>query len=148
MEETVGIQDQSARRAVRASRPRRRVLVAEDDPTLRGMIAVALRRAGCEVVEVTDGAALLATLEARARGGDPEGFQVIVSDVRMPHCSGIEVLSALRRAERTTPVILITGYDTEALYAEACELGAVAVLDKPIDLDQLRAAVLRAAAPR
>lgn len=135
-------------RGQRMSRSRHRVLVAEDDAPLRTMVATALRRAGCEVTEAADGAQLLAQLDEASRRGNLEAFHVIVSDVRMPNMSGIEVLSALKRAQRTTPVILVTGYDTEDTYAEACELGAVAVLDKPIDLDILRAAVLRAARSR
>ena len=140
--------EQEAGRGQRMPRSRYRVLVAEDDTPLRTMIATALRRGGCEVAEASDGAQLLAMLDDAQRRGHPDAYQVIVSDVRMPNMSGIEVLSALREAQRTMPVILVTGFDNEATYATACELGAVAVLDKPIDLEQLRAAVLRAARSR
>ena len=140
--------EQEADRGQRMPRSRYRVLVAEDDAALRTMIATTLRRGGCEVSEASDGAQLLAMLDEASRRGHLEAFQVIVSDVRMPNMSGIEVLSALRKTQRTTPVILVTGFDTEDTYATACELGAVAVLDKPIDLEQLRNAVLRAARSR
>ena len=140
--------EQDASHGQRMPRSRHRVLMAEDDAPLRTMMAAALRRAGCEVTEATDGAQMLALLEEASRRGNLEAYHVIVSDVRMPNLSGIDALSALRKAQRTTPVILVTGYDTEETYATACELGAIAVLDKPIDLEQLRAAVLQAARSR
>jgi DNA-binding NtrC family response regulator len=65
---------------------------------------------------------------------------MIVSDIRMPVCSGVQILEGLRKAHWTTPVILITGFGTEVMRKQVESLRAI-MLDKPFDLDDLRAAV-------
>ncbi|HZP43851.1 MAG TPA: response regulator [Candidatus Binatia bacterium] len=121
---------------------RRRVLLAEDDAPLRGLIAEVLRADGHEVLEARDGVELLAQIEAALvrRWQRADAF-VIVADVHMPGFSGLDVLSMLRVARCATPVILITGFGDDETREEARELGVVAVLDKPFPLDALRAAV-------
>jgi DNA-binding NtrC family response regulator len=66
---------------------------------------------------------------------------LIVSDVRLPHFSGLELLEGLLCASAEIPVVLITGFPSEETYAEAFELGAARVLAKPFALDALRLAV-------
>jgi CheY-like chemotaxis protein len=127
---------------------RRRVLLAEDDPVLRRLVASVLTRDGYEVIEACDGVELLANIErALACRRDRSTSFVIVADIHMPELSGLDVLSILRCAYATTPVILITAFGDRETYAEALELGASAVFDKPFDLDELRAAVGEAAPP-
>jgi DNA-binding response OmpR family regulator len=99
---------------------------------------------GYVVIEACDGQALLLAIE-NLRAGSVRPV-MIVSDVRMPGYSGLDLLAILRCASWTLPVVLITAFGDEDTHAEALELGAVAVLDKPFDLDHLRA-VVRAAAP-
>jgi len=125
---------------------RARVLLAEDDPALRELMAGALRRDGYEVLEASDGTELLDRLEAIVTtvGRGPDAVAVIISDIRMPGLTGLDLLAALRCAEWTTPVILITAFGDEETHREARELGARAVLDKPFPLEQLRAAVQEA----
>jgi len=65
----------------------------------------------------------------------------------MPGLTGLDVLAILRCANRTTPVILITAFGDEATHAEGRELGAVAVLDKPFNVQELRTAVVGAMPP-
>ncbi len=124
--------------------PRRHplVILAEDDTEFRGLLASVLQQEGYEVVEAPDGLALLASLEntLTVRRERPDAF-LVVADVRMPGLSGLDVLAILRCATWRTPVILITAFGDEATHAEGQELGAVAVLDKPFDVDVLRAAV-------
>ena len=120
----------------------RRVVLAEDDADLRDMLASALRADGYDVIEAADGAELLAAVSR-----DPVGLAgapapaVIVTDIRMPGRSGLEVLADLRQAHVATPVIVITGFGDATALAEAKRLGVAAVFDKPFDLDDLRAAV-------
>jgi DNA-binding response OmpR family regulator len=96
------------------------------------------------VIEARDGQELLLAIE-RLKAGSVRPAMV-VSDVRMPGYSGLDLLAILRCASWTLPVVLITAFGDEDTHAEARELGAIAVLDKPFDLDDLRA-VVRAAAP-
>lgn len=127
-----------------AFRPRR-ILLADDDATLRGLIAGVLRADGLEVVETADGVQLLSALEDQLlRGGLGSDGVLIVADVRMPELSGLDVLAILRCASIPTPVILLTAFADAEIVAEARDLGA-RVFDKPVDLDDLRDAVHAAA---
>jgi len=131
--------------------PRRQplVLLAEDDAEFRHLLATVLAEEGYEVVEAGDGLALLASIEdtLTVRRERPEAF-LVVTDVRMPGLTGLDVLAILRCANRVTPVILITAFGDEATHAEGRELGAVAVFDKPFNVDALRATVLETIPPR
>lgn len=118
-----------------------RILVAEDQQEMRVLIRKMLVRCGYEVVEASDGpdlvrAIISGLLEDRARAPD-----LIVTDVRMPGFTGMEVLARLRRESWTTPVILITAFGDPQLHGEALRLGATCVLNKPFELEDLRAAV-------
>lgn len=119
---------------------RPRALVAEDDPDLRRLIVEALHREGFVVSEARDGRELLEIVNATCieEGSAPE---LVVADVRMPGCSGIEALQALRASLRGSAILVITAFGDEAVRRAAREAGAVGVLDKPFELDELRAAV-------
>ena len=120
------------------------VLLAEDDIHTRHLLAWALRTAGYDVVEAGDGIEVLDEMDARIRKNCARPFGVIILDVNMPFLTGLDLLAALRSAQWTTPVILITAFGDEAIRTEARELGAFAILEKPLELDELRTAVLRA----
>ena len=113
------------------------VLVAEDDDELRRLVARRLRRIGCDVLEARTGVQLT---ELVIEHGVPtvaeRPVSLVVSDVRMPGRSGLDVLRLLRRAGVDVPVLLLTAFGSDELAAEAARLGAV-VCDKPIDLDDL-----------
>ena len=121
------------------------VVVAEDDAAMRSLLVEELRRDGCEVIEATDGEELVDCLATVYFESDDSGATVdlIVSDLRMPRLTGMDVLCVLRLAHRRTPFILITGFGDEGIRSEARELGAAAVLDKPFEVDELRAAIRR-----
>jgi DNA-binding response OmpR family regulator len=119
-----------------------RILVGEDDTDLRQLIAASLVTDGHEVVEAADGREILALLAPTlARPGARSPFDLIISDIRMPGWSGLEVLAGLRHYPMAPSVVLITAFGDEHVHAEARRLGAAAVLDKPFDLDELRALV-------
>jgi two-component system nitrogen regulation response regulator GlnG len=115
-------------------------IVADDDRGLRRLISEVLRREGCEVVEHADGGALLAGL---THGPRPD---LLVSDVHMPGGGGIEAFRLIDRLGLGIPVILVTGFldrdSDDAARALGCE-----VLDKPFELEELRAAIRRALRP-
>jgi len=107
---------------------------------MRELITRALERDGYEVVAVPDGGRLLVRI-ARAYDGErpEEEFDLIVSDVRMPVCDGLQILTELRRALWRTPAIMMTAFADERTRTLACALGAV-LLKKPFDTKDLRAA--------
>jgi DNA-binding response OmpR family regulator len=115
--------------------------LAEDDDEMRHMLEAELRADGYVVFPVNDGTEMLEALSEASRlpSAAPD---VIVMDVRMPGYSGLHVLAALRAAQWTTPVILITAFGDARLHEEAAKLGADVVFDKPFDVDDLRTALL------
>jgi two-component system, response regulator, stage 0 sporulation protein F len=120
-----------------------RILLAEDDDDLRTLIGSSLRMDGYQVIEARDGGELLDMIADWLVYKWPEDpVDLILSDVRMPGYSGMEVLSGLRKAHWDTPVVLITAHGNMKLRTEASRLGASAVLGKPFDLDDLRTTVL------
>jgi len=124
------------------------VLLAEDDEDMRRLIARSLRADGFEVIEACGGIELLGHIDAMLQSSDGgRAVDVIVSDVRMPGRSGLQVLGRLRRSDWSVPVILITAFGDEGLHAEAARLGAAAVLDKPFDLHELRRLTRAVVAP-
>ncbi|WP_224369125.1 response regulator [Hyalangium versicolor] len=118
-----------------------RILLAEDQPQMRSLLRGALRRDGYEVIEAEDGPSLLRALVSGLLAEQSRAPDLIITDVRMPGFTGLEVLARLRSEEWNTPVILITAFGDEALHAEAARLGANRVLDKPFELEDLRGAV-------
>ena len=119
-----------------------RVLLAEDDTDLRKVLAMALRREGYDVAEASDGNHLrtyLGALVYNKHHADP--VDLIITDVRMPGPSGVEMLEWLRGVVWSIPVIVITSFGDPVLHAEARRLGALAVLDKPFDVNELLALV-------
>ena len=121
-----------------------RVLLVEDDADMRRLVAVVLRQDGCEVVEVDSGVAMLRRIESTLWRDAAEYFDVIVSDIHMPDVTALEVLSNLRYRNIATPVILMTAYGNDQAHNDTRALGAVALLDKPLDWNLLRAAVRKA----
>jgi len=121
-----------------------RVLVVEDDPDMRALMVVALRLDGYEVSEASDGAEALRLLgtvgESENESGPPD---LIVSDVRMPGLTGMQMLEQLHGEEVPIPVILVTAFGDWETHAHAEQLGA-SVLDKPFSLDDLRKRVFEA----
>ena len=127
----------SADRQLQTRRPV--VLVAEDDDDLRRLIVGKLRRRGCDTLDARNGVELAELLVARAIEslGRRTPIGLVISDIRMPGRTGLEILGMVRASGLAVPVILITGFGDPATHAEALGLGATAVFDKPVDLDVL-----------
>ncbi len=118
-----------------------RILLAEDDRDMRTLIATALVRDGYDVVEVGDGAELLTNLAEDYLSRSRAKFDLVITDHRMPRVAGLDVLRGLRLSRNTPPVILITAFGGREMRSLAKSLGAVAVFDKPFQMDDLRTAV-------
>ena len=111
----------------------REVALAEDDDDLRSLLATMLRRAGYRVREFSSGSQLLRTLAPLATSG----IDLVISDIRMPGASGLEVLARLQRSDQHLPVVLMTAFGDRSTHEKALELGAAALIDKPFELDEL-----------
>ena len=125
--------------------PRARVLVAEDDPTMREMVSARLRRDGCDVIEVGSGDEALCVMKVIAEHeSSADDLALVIMDVRMPGLSGLEVVYLLRTWRWNTPILLMTAYPDPELLAEGRRLG-VPILAKPFRLSRLsEAAAIRA----
>lgn len=119
-----------------------RVLVAEDNKEMRRLLVWALETRGYQVTEASDGPDLFFRLSTQSTAG--AGYDLLVSDIRMPHMTGLEVMQGLRRVkDLLPPTILITAFGDEQIHQTAAELG-VEVVDKPFELEDLMEKVDRA----
>ncbi len=117
-----------------------RVLVAEDDADMRALVASTLRTDGYDVDEALDGGdALMSITASRIPGHDD--YDLVLSDVRMPVMTGVELATRLKRMGYTRPVLLMSAFADEQLRETARKLG-LGMLVKPFDLDELRVAVM------
>ncbi|MGE0733249.1 MAG: response regulator [Alphaproteobacteria bacterium] len=114
-----------------------RILLVEDDPTVRLSVSAVLGRAGHEVVECIDGSRAIAALEA-------ESFDLVITDIIMPDVEGLEVIRAVRTRHPECPIIAMSGggnIDKAEILTWAEKLGARAILAKPFTGDMLRRTV-------
>lgn len=118
-----------------------RVLVAEDDQDLRELITGVLDLDGLSITEAANGTEMFKMLSQASVDSYPEdAFDLIITDVRMPDCTGLYVIEQLRGVGCRTPVIAITSFPTENVREEAERLDTL-LLPKPFTLRALRTAV-------
>lgn len=119
------------------------ILLAEDDMEMRALLVLSLRKAGYKVTKCRDGVGLLSHLGAflLPDESEHEDVNLIISDIRMPGFTGMEVLEGLQGNEGFPPMILITAFGDEETHALSKEFGAAAMFDKPFDMDDLLAKV-------
>jgi len=113
------------------------VHVIDDDEALRDSLTFLLRTADLEVMSHSTAAAFLESLPLK-------GLTCIITDVRMPGLSGIDLLRRVRELGIEVPVIVITGHGDVPLAVEAMRFGAVDFLEKPFD-DEILLQSVRAA---
>jgi CheY-like chemotaxis protein len=103
-----------------------RILVAEDDEGMHSAVVETLRNDGYQVSEASDGGRLLVALAREYQHvEETDLIDLLVSDVRMPVCTGVQILKQLRAASWSLPVILMTAFGDEATSMQARLLGAV-----------------------
>lgn len=109
---------------------RQKVLVVDDNPSLRELLADFLERVGFEVTTAQDGQAGLDAVAKRH-------FDLILADFRMPGMTGLEMAAIMRQTNPTVPIILITG-DASVLKPEiVARAGITRVLSKPLTAHEL-----------
>ena len=125
--------------------PSLRILVVDDESSLREMVTRSFSREGHEVLAVSDG-------QAAIDRASSEQFDVILLDVALgPGPNGYEVCRALRTRRNVVPIIMLTALDSEADAVQGLEAGADDYVTKPFGLAELRSrirAVLRRSGPR
>jgi DNA-binding NtrC family response regulator len=114
------------------------ILLVEDKAELRAMLRKALERAGYAVEEAPDGNTAIEKVRSRR-------YLLVLSDLKLPGNSGIDVLREARRVEPTLPVILVTAYGSVEEAVTAMKEGAFDFIQKPVDLDHLKLLLERAA---
>lgn len=117
-----------------------RVLVVDDDPQMQLAIKATLDRAGYEVTVANNGRM---GLELAEKGG----FELIISDQRMPEMGGAELLAALQEKKSSVPFIMITAHGTISQAVEAMQKGAADFLAKPFSAEDLERIVERVLNP-
>lgn len=114
-----------------------RILIVDDEQSMRQMVAIALRQEGYDVVIAEDG-------EVASRELQASKVDVVVSDIKMPGLNGIDLLRFARENSPATEVILMTAYTSTESAIEALRLGAYDYISKPFEIDDLKATVGRA----
>jgi two-component system response regulator PilR (NtrC family) len=114
-----------------------RILVVDDERSMREFLAIMLTRDGHEVVAAENGSQALAALRQRT-------FDLLISDIRMPDCSGIDVLREAKVLQPDLPGILMTAFSSTQTAIEALRTGALDYISKPFDVDEMKRVVAQA----
>ncbi len=125
-----------------------RVLIADDEASLRKVLSSALKREGFETVSVKSGDEALEVLEASVQPETGEPFSLVISDVRMPGMDGMTLLGRIKRRFKDLPVVMLTAHGTVDLAVQALKQGAFDFITKPYERDELLAIVKKAIAHR
>ena len=118
-----------------------RILIVDDEESIRKALRVTLSKAGYDVVEAQDGEK---GIEAIGADDNPLMVDVIICDIRMPKINGLEAIAFFRQQYPSVPVLVLTGYPDVQLATNLLKQGVVDYLVKPADKDALNAAVERA----
>jgi len=114
-----------------------RLLVVDDELSMREFLAILLTRQGYEVTTADSAEAAIALLKS-------EPFALVISDVNMPGMSGLELLAFINEMNFDTSVLLVTAYSTAEKAVEAMKLGAYDYIAKPFKVDEIQILVKNA----
>lgn len=114
-----------------------KILIIDDDESIRKTITNYLKRQGYEVLSAPDGISGVETAEK-------EQIDLVISDIRMPGLNGLEVLEKVKAMDSHIQVILITAHDDMQSTVMAMQKGAYDYIEKPLEIERLKVAVKRA----
>ncbi len=117
--------------------PASRILVVDDERSMREFLGIMLTRDGYDVVVAENGTQAMAALRQRP-------FDLLISDIRMPDCSGIEVLRDAKGVQADLPGILMTAFSSTQTAIEALRTGALDYISKPFDIDEMKRVIAQA----
>ncbi|HKY19842.1 MAG TPA: response regulator, partial [Vicinamibacterales bacterium] len=121
----------------RTASGRPRVLVVDDESSIRHLLARTLALAEYDIDTASDGPSALERLRLYP-------YDLLIADLRMPGIDGLDVIREAKRLKADLPVIIITGYSTETAAIEAVNLGVSGYLRKPFTVPQVLAAAAKA----
>jgi len=121
--------------------PRGRILVVDDEVSVRESVRLVLDQAGYEVIEAEDGARAMETVQS---GDNPSRLDAVILDLYMPKIHGQEVIFFLRSKFPAIPIIVLTGKPDVPDIIRSFDEGVVDFLVKPVHPDNLLAAVAKA----
>ncbi|MGH7168074.1 MAG: response regulator [Nitrospiraceae bacterium] len=111
-----------------------RVLVVDDEPSIRKLVNLSLTKAGYEVVEAQDGEQAIKVLNS---DDNPLMVDTILCDIRMPKVNGIEAIAYFRTQYPTVPIVVMTGYPDVDLAVSLMRQGVLDYLVKPVSKEEL-----------
>jgi DNA-binding NtrC family response regulator len=118
-----------------------KILLVEDKDSLRQMLSTAIRKAGYTVDEAADGNVAAEKLRKQP-------YQLVITDLRLPTLSGLEILKIQKEIDSTIPVLLMTAYGTIEEAVSAMKQGAFDFVPKPVDISHLMLLINRAVEQR
>jgi len=116
---------------------RSRILVVDDEPSMRELLNIVLRREGHEVFKASNGRQAIEILER-------EPIDLLISDIKMPDMSGVDVLKAAKMLDADIVGIMITAHASVENAVEAMHLGAYDYVSKPFNVDELKLRIRKA----
>ncbi len=114
-----------------------RILIVDDESSLREMLAILLEREGYQIEEAANGQIALGLIQTSE-------FDLIISDMKMPCLGGIGLLRKVREQEIKTPMLMITAFSSTEEAVEAMKLGAYDYITKPFKNDEIRLVIKNA----
>ncbi|TKJ46821.1 hypothetical protein CEE34_06940 [Candidatus Aerophobetes bacterium Ae_b3a] len=117
--------------------PKGKILVVDDEIKMRRVLQMILQKEGYEIVTSKDGREALQKVEE-------ENFDLVLTDMKMPGLSGIDLLKKIRESDKEIPVIMITAYGTVETAVKAMKEGAYDYLLKPFEKDEMKIIVANA----
>jgi two-component system chemotaxis response regulator CheY len=118
-----------------------RILVVDDEPSVRNVVRMVLERAGYDVLEADNGET---AIEAINTGENRLVLDAVICDIRMPKINGVQAIDYLKRQFPHVPIIVLTAYPETEMAVSFMRSGVVDYLVKPVEAQQLTAAVERA----
>lgn len=109
---------------------KKRIMIIEDDAEMRSLLIEFLGEDGYQVDSAQTGLEALSKITK-------EVFDLIVTDIRMPGLTGLDILSSIKKQQPQVPIIVITAFGNEEVYRRSMERGASAYLEKPICFNKL-----------
>lgn len=114
-----------------------KILVVDDEQSMRDFLAIMLKKDGHEVVTAENGATAVKAIQT-------EIFDLVITDVRMPGIDGIGVLKTVKDISADTVVLVITAFATAETAVEAMKLGAYDYITKPFKIDEIKLVIQKA----
>jgi len=110
---------------------KKRILVVEDDEEMRSLLKDFIEAEGFEMDSVSNGSEAFRILVR-------ELFDLVITDIRMPGLTGLDILPGIKKLQPEAPIIVITAFGSEEVHRRAIERGATAYLEKPLHFHELK----------